>query len=202
MEHLTVAQVNDYVDGELTPVERDAFARHAADCAHCQREIDAYRRVLSRLRGLPADFFPPAGVWEGVVAAARRERQLTMFARAAAILLLAGSAAVSVRLAWRPAPDLPQRTASTAVVAPDLGEGELTRAYIAARESLPPQSAAAVQRTIASLDRAIDDTRAALRTHPGDRRLAARLARARQVRLRIMADAVNWSQATHNGGAT
>jgi anti-sigma factor RsiW len=202
MEHMTVAQVNEYLDGELTAAERDRFAQHAAECVQCQREIEAYGRVLSRLRRLPADFVPPAGVWDGVVAAARRERRLRTFARAAAILLIAGGAAVSVYLARRPVPDSPLRAAMTADVAPDPGERELTQAYIAARESLPPQSAAAVQRTLASLDLAIDDTRAALRTHPGDRRLAARLARARQIRLRIMADAVNWSQVTHRRGAT
>jgi len=202
MEHLTVAQVNDYLDGELTPAEREAFARHAAECGQCQREIDAYQRVLSRLRRLPADFAPPADVYHGIVAAARRERQLTILARAAVILLLAGSAALSLRLAGRPAPDLPLRAESTAVVVPHPGEGELTRAYLGARDFLPPPSLAAVRRTIALLDRAIDDIRVALRTHPDDRHLVARLARAQQIRLRIMADAVNWSQATQQGGAT
>jgi len=202
MEHLTVAQVNDYVDGELTPEEREAFARHATQCAQCQREIDAIVRVLTRLHQLPADFVPPAGLYDRVVTAARRARQLNVFARAAAILLLAGSAAVSVNLARRPSPDIAQRTPTTAVIALDPAERNLTQAYIATREFLPPQSAAAVQRTIASLDRAINDTRTALRMHPGDHRLLARLARARQTRLRIMADAVSWSQATHQGGAT
>ncbi|MEK7381239.1 MAG: zf-HC2 domain-containing protein, partial [Gemmatimonadota bacterium] len=188
MEHLTVEQVNDYVDGELTPAEREAVAQHAAECAHCQREIDAYRRVLVRLRGLPADFVPPAGLYDGILAAARQGRQLTVFARAAAVLLMAGGAAASVHLARRPAPDVPQRAASTAVVAPDPSESELTLAYIVARDSLPPQAAAALQRTVDSLDRAIDDTRSALRTYPGDGRLEERLARARQMRLRIIAD--------------
>jgi anti-sigma factor RsiW len=202
MEHLTVTQVNDYVDGNLTPAEREVFARHADECAPCRREIDAYQRVRSRLRALPADFVPPADVYDKVVAAARRGRLLTILARAAAVLLMTAGAALSVQLARRPAPGVPPRPASTAVVAPDASGSELALAYLAARDSLPPQAAVAIQRTIDSLDRAIDDTRAALRTYPGNGRLEARLARALQTRLRIMADAVNWSQAAHQGGAT
>jgi anti-sigma factor RsiW len=190
MEHLTVTQVNDYVDGNLTPAEREVFARHADECAPCRREIDAYQRVRSRLRALPADFVPPADVYDKVVAAARRGRQLTILARAAAVLLMTAARAVGA-LARRPAPGVPPRAASTAVVAPDASESELALAYLAARDSLPPQAAVAIQRTIDSLDRAIDDTRAALRTYPGNGRLEARLARALQTRLRIMADAVN-----------
>lgn len=199
MGHLTVAQVNDYLDGELTPAERETFGRHVAECAQCQREIDAYQRVLSRLRRLPADFVPPADAYDGVVAEARRGWQLTIVKRAAAILLIVGSAALSVRLARRPGLDLPPATES-AVVAPDPSEGEMTRAYLTASDFLPPQSLAAVRRTIAVLDRATDDVRTALRAHPGDRHLTARLARARQIRLRIMADAVSWSQTTPQEG--
>jgi anti-sigma factor RsiW len=202
MEHLTVEQVNDCVDGALTPAEREALERHAAGCAQCQREIAAYGRVRTRLRGLPGDFVPPADVYDEVVATARRKRQLTILARAAAVLLMAGGAAVSVQLARRPSPGGPPRAANTAAVAPGPSERALALAYLAVRDSLPPQSAAALQRTIDSLDRAIDDTRTALRTYPGDERLMARLARARQMRLRIMTDAVNWSQAAHQGGTT
>ena len=45
-------RVQDYLDGEFAPAEREAFEAHLAGCAICEREVAAYRRVFARMAAL------------------------------------------------------------------------------------------------------------------------------------------------------
>jgi anti-sigma factor RsiW len=46
-------RVQDYLDGELVPGEREAFEAHLAACADCAAEVALYRIVFHRLDSLP-----------------------------------------------------------------------------------------------------------------------------------------------------
>jgi hypothetical protein len=46
-------RVQDYLDDELVPDERQAFERHLAGCAACAGELAVYRRVFYELETLP-----------------------------------------------------------------------------------------------------------------------------------------------------
>ena len=43
-------QLDDYLDGELTPDQANLFERHSGECAPCQRNLDEQRALRTRLR--------------------------------------------------------------------------------------------------------------------------------------------------------
>ena len=49
--HLSVEQLASYIDGSLTPDERDRVLTHFDQCAECRREMTASRRVIARAPG-------------------------------------------------------------------------------------------------------------------------------------------------------
>ena len=202
MEHLTLEQVNDLVDGTPSDQLSVGPSRHLAECALCRQEVEAYRRVHSRLRALLPDYAPPHGMYADIAFALRRRRRLTTFARAAAIGLLAGGTAVTWPIMRRQAEPSLAWVADAPGTGAESTEEALERAFAAATESLPEPSAAAVQRTVASLDKVIAATRNALVEHPQDARLESRYQRAQQLRRRIMGEAVNWSRNAPKGGVS
>jgi len=46
-------RVQDFLDGELVPAEREAFVAHMAACADCAAQLEVYRVVFHRLASLP-----------------------------------------------------------------------------------------------------------------------------------------------------
>lgn len=46
-------RVQDYLDDELVPAERESFELHLAGCAACEAELAVYRRVFTELETLP-----------------------------------------------------------------------------------------------------------------------------------------------------
>ncbi len=49
-EHLTNAQIADYVDGLLTPAERQQVERHLQRCSVCRAEVRSHRILRRRIR--------------------------------------------------------------------------------------------------------------------------------------------------------
>jgi len=114
---------SDYLDGVLPDEVHGAVEAHVAECTPCRVELDALRRTVEAVAGLPRHR-APAGFKARVVARARaavlwRERALAfwprlaavaaMFLVAAAIALTAGHAVMTTarptgeeRLAWTP----------------------------------------------------------------------------------------------------
>lgn len=45
-------RVQDFLDDELVPAEREAFEAHLAGCARCEMELAGYRRVFAHLEAL------------------------------------------------------------------------------------------------------------------------------------------------------
>ena len=45
--------IQDYLDGALTPAELARFEAHAAGCKACTRELEAYRGLFVRLSRMP-----------------------------------------------------------------------------------------------------------------------------------------------------
>jgi hypothetical protein len=53
-------QLSAYLDGELSPAERDALEQHLPACAQCQAALVELRQVRGLLRALPAPALPRA----------------------------------------------------------------------------------------------------------------------------------------------
>jgi hypothetical protein len=100
--------LSDYLDGELAPAERAAVDAHLKECASCAGVLNDLKRVVGRARTLePRD--PDADLWPGVrtrIAAIAQPRRFSFTLgqlAAAAVLLIAFSAAVVWQLAARTA---------------------------------------------------------------------------------------------------
>jgi len=113
-------RLSEYLDGELTAVERVALEAHLPNCAECSAVLDELRGVVARARAL--DDRPPArDLWQRVAAligaapaaerpVAQPKGRVLMFRRvsftvpqlaAAALALMLGSGAVVYRIAAR-----------------------------------------------------------------------------------------------------
>ena len=57
------AQLSDYLDGLIAPVERQSFTAHVAKCAHCSPLVARVSGMVSGLRGLPEIAEPPRLVY-------------------------------------------------------------------------------------------------------------------------------------------
>jgi hypothetical protein len=55
--------LNDYLDGELSPQQRDELERCLAASPELRRELAALRSLLARARGLPDDLVPGRDLW-------------------------------------------------------------------------------------------------------------------------------------------
>ena len=115
-------RLSEYLDGELTPDERDAIERHLAGCDACAATLEELRRVVERARSLPPRA-PAADLWGGIAeridaraaidarvvplrARAPRRFSFTLPQLAAASVLLAVlSGGVAWRLASRSSPE-------------------------------------------------------------------------------------------------
>lgn len=42
-----LSRLSNYVDGDLTPIQRRAIDRHCRDCARCRRTIASLRRTIA-----------------------------------------------------------------------------------------------------------------------------------------------------------
>jgi hypothetical protein len=125
-------RLSEYLDGELTPDERDAIERHLAGCDACAATLEELRRVVERARSLPPRA-PAADLWGGIAeridarpaidarivplrARAPRRFSFTLPQLAAASVLLA---VVSGGIAWKLHTPPATETPAVGHVAPD-----------------------------------------------------------------------------------
>jgi anti-sigma factor RsiW len=189
-DHPSFERLNDLADGDLAPDMASSVERHLAECETCRAEVGRLGAVIDRAGTLPPSIEPPADAW-AVVRGRLKQRSgsapRTSWIRewglraAAAVLLVAGSSALTV-LALRARP--PAREASTVqdrAAAPTLPAAvravdrsyaealnELTVTMSAQRGSLAPETVATIERTLRVIDEAIAEARAALAADPGN----------------------------------
>lgn len=99
-------QIQESLDGLVTPAERARLDAHLADCAACRREWDA-QRTLARASGRWARALPqddPGDAFNAAVLARIAARPAPMPTRPLVWLPLAATALLLVLLAWLPGP--------------------------------------------------------------------------------------------------
>ncbi|MGH7520271.1 MAG: anti-sigma factor, partial [Gemmatimonadales bacterium] len=191
-------RLSDYLDDELDSVERGALEAHLATCGHCFATLGELRQVVARAKSLE-DRTPEGDLWPniadqiraGVVAAhppvrpsARRFSFSVpqLLAASVALMLLSGGvvwtavkpAAVAVKTT--PEPRQPRYTPVTWTSQADQAVAELEDALTRNESRLDTATVRVVRQSLAVIDRAITEARAALMRDPGNTYLNLHLA--------------------------
>jgi anti-sigma factor RsiW len=210
--HPTELAINDYVEGALTRAEQADVERHLAGCSECRHLVDNLRDLRRRVATLPA-VEPPDRAWTRIAQSIREEQRRRMRTRwtwlaAAAALVL--STIVGLRLAGLR--ERSSSTAGTAALPPNAEtielaqsvESELRQAeqhyqnaisglqQIANAEkgALDPQTASTLEKNLAEIDRAMNDSRAALKAQPNSEPAQQSLLDSFKTKLALLEDTV------------
>jgi predicted anti-sigma-YlaC factor YlaD len=204
-------RIDDYVDGELPEAEFQETELHLARCEECRAEERAVRAVVARAAALPREVAPARDLWpevavrlgtgEGLRVVAPRPRFLGMtapgWAAAAAVILAAGAWLARER---GPAPMSTAAVAPTATTMPvSLTVGmpavlEAEREYQRAaatlmaalddpKAGLAPETRAALNANLETIDAALAQVRAALQKDPQNAQLARLLTSTHQKKI-------------------
>jgi hypothetical protein len=97
----TQTQLNDYVDGTLTVLQREVISKHCEKCKTCAESLEKLRAQIAALRSLPV---PPASesFYQNVVANAVERAQQDQSARVkhASFYKFATAAMISALVVW------------------------------------------------------------------------------------------------------
>jgi anti-sigma factor RsiW len=194
-----------YLDGPLPRERREVVERHLATCPECRARADALRGLLVEARALPREVRPERELWPGIASrlndsvvrdltARRRARRRWFPLAAAAILLVAATVLFTLQFTAPRAttPALPPAagviSASTQSMDADFVQAarDLEQALAEQRDRLAPATIATLERNLAVIDRAIEESRAALAADPANRDLRALLLGAHRQKLHLL----------------
>jgi anti-sigma factor RsiW len=188
-------ELDDYVDGMPQP----EFERHLATCTRCQgvvADFTAIRRASSTLE----EHVPPPRLWATIAGSIEEQPRRFPFSMPVALAAsLAMLIAAATWFAWMqvpPAPRAPQVAAvSQDTVLPaeaqyDQAIAGLQQVADAQKAQLDPQTRAVFQQNLAAIDRAIDESRAALASEPANTLAQDSLLDALDTKVALLQDAV------------
>jgi anti-sigma factor RsiW len=201
-------RLSEYLDGELTPVERSGLEEHLAACETCPRVLDELRIVKGQAAVLP-DREPEADLWPAVRAAIAEGRvvpiQATRPARrfsfslfqltaAAAALVLVSAGAVWFSMAERTVAGGPAESPTLQPVSvsfdprgrADSAITELERILAGEAGRLDSSTVRILAENLALIDRAIAQARTALESDPGNAYLNEHLARTMRKKIDVL----------------
>lgn len=208
-------RLSDYIDDEdLSPRERSAIERHLETCGECRSVAEQLRAVAARAASLP-DARPAANLWPGISerigapavvpfrARARRSITFTipqLIAASLALMVVTGGMVWGLRSGGSRT-DIPPVVASEAADTPqplpasfadqhyEAAIADLEKTLEAGRDRLDPRTVRVLEENLLAIDRAIEQSRAALTKDPANRFLNTHLASARQRKLALLRSA-------------
>jgi anti-sigma-K factor RskA len=200
-------QIDAYVDGSLSDIERRELEGHLRVCPRCGSEVAATQRLVTRARALPRELPPSRDRWSELRSrTSRAERQVAGWrvARLAAAIVVAAALSSAVTyVAVRGergqgnivAVDSPPAAASLARIEGQYTQvtRELAAELDARREELSPEAVATVERSLAVIDTALAEARAALALEPDNPMLARMLAATYEQKLDLLRRATRLS---------
>lgn len=208
--HPTEERLNDYVDGQLPPLEAEETARHLEECPACRAEVQGLRELLRRVAELPREVSPPAEVWQEVRGdtvdlPARRRGALWGMRHglaAAAVVLVALSSALTAVLVrggeggvptMAPVAVTPETATNATMVELRRAEADYVRtveeleAVLAERRgALAPETVTVLEENLRIIDAAIRDASAALARDPASAELPNVLASTYQAKIDVL----------------
>jgi anti-sigma factor RsiW len=193
-----------YLDGELDDAARRRVDAHLASCAECARVLDELRRVTAWAREYPGRA-PERDAWPAIRAAIDARKVVSLPARrpaprlavpsliAAALVLAAvggGAVWLAVGPGARPAVDSRERPApaaiSTSAADYDLAVRDLEQVLEAGRARLDTATVRVLEESLRTIDRAIDEARAAIQRDSSQAYLSGRIAAHLRQKLTIL----------------
>ncbi len=210
-------RLSEYLDDDMSPLEREALESHLERCGECAAVLLELRAVVQQAQRL-GELTPERDLWPGI---AERVQQAprgtgrgwstladklvgrarisltvpqlaalaaTLVAATAAVVVLSRDAGVEVSPAGTEATPA-VRLANFADPQYDAAVADLKRALEAGRDQLDPQTVAVLERNLAIIDGAIAQAREALRADPANTYLNAYLADARRRKLALLRQA-------------
>lgn len=210
--HQTITeQLSDYLDGELDPRDEAAVEAHLAGCASCRHVLAGLRTVVGTARELP---LAPVedDLWPGietrihaessrVVPFARTSKRTVVFtlpqlaAAGIALMMMSGGLVYFAATGRTPAPgtELAVRNGAGAISSVSLADPryedavqDLERTLAEGRGRLDPDTVRVLEQNLATIDKAIAQSREALEVDPGNVFLSSHLMSARQRKLALL----------------
>jgi hypothetical protein len=197
--HPSEQTLSEYVDGDLTAAERAEVQHHLDVCAACAALAHDFGR-LSRAAALLEPLPPPPHVWPRIAGAAGGSRSRGVlrwtWLAAAAVLVLA----VAIGMRWRSAAEPPALAGNEP--APISAEPlEMEQHYDAAfkdleqivraeRAVLDETTGATIDQSLAVVQRAIDESRAAVVEEPSSEPAQQSLIESFRMKLALLQDTV------------
>jgi hypothetical protein len=185
MTHVTFERLSELAEQDSSDggvVARDEEARHLASCPECRSTLSRVRSLLGAARSLPREVEPPPEAWTQIRARVGRSNAgsrrswvrgwggwvaaaaSVVFIVGAALLIPGGRGKGSVSTATSPVRTSPAVARIELHFAETLAELRTTLA--AQRTHYTPAAANVVDRTLAVIDTAIAETRAAITDDP------------------------------------
>ena len=180
-------RMDDYVDGALDEAAFQEMELHVATCAECRTEERALRALLAHAAALPAERQPSRDLWAGIAERlddarpwwrrpGSRAGWAAGLAAAAGVVLALSAALHGPGRGVRPSPGtsvVPAALRSEDPIASAEREyaraaAELMSALEQQRDRLPPETLAAVDKDLRSIDAALTEVRRALATDPAN----------------------------------
>jgi anti-sigma factor RsiW len=203
MTHLT-ERLSDYIDGSLSPSEREEVERHLAECEECANTLADLRGVVARVQAL--NDRPPAGdLWPGIAAfigegelvrPLKRSRRVVftvpqLLAAAIAVMLLsAGGVALFLR---SHAPEQTQGGTPAVIQVSTVNPkgysaavSELQRVLAENRGKLDSTTVRVLESKLALIDKAIGEAQQALATDPKNPYLHGHLAETQMQKVELL----------------
>lgn len=208
-------RLSGYIDDEdLSPRERKDIDQHLERCAECRTVLAELREVAARAASLE-DTRPAADLWPGITTRigssavvpfrTKTRRSITftipqLIAAGLALMVVTGGMVWSLRSGGSRA-DIPPMVASEGRDTPqplpanfadehyEAAIADLEKTLEAGRSSLDPQTVRVLEENLLAIDRAIEQSRAALAKDPANRFLNTHLASARQRKLALLRSA-------------
>ncbi len=207
-------RLSEYLDDDLRPEERRQVAAHLAQCSACRATLDELRSVVSEAKAL-GDSAPSSDLWSSVAAriepagqlrlrvspfrraiSSRLSFTLPQLAAAGLALMVLSGGLVWMARSGNPRADFQPISAQvdTDPVIPahfadrhyDEAVADLQGTLEAERSKLDPETVRVLEKNLAAIDQAIDESRRALQADPSNVYLNTHFADARQRKLVLL----------------
>lgn len=214
--HPSELTLNEYVDRALGRDGRAEVARHLEACAACRQTVEELREIARAAAALDS-ITPPARVWERIEKAiganpagtspararSHRSSHAWTWLAAAAVLVLA--VFIGLRFGPSGSPGAPETAADLGPAVAEVIETELTLAEehyrkaivgleqiaSAADTGFDPETAVTLQNSLAVINQAIDESRAAVRAEPASELAQSSLIENFKTKLALLQDTVS-----------
>lgn len=213
MTHLDDLMLSDLADNVLDGEARARADLHLAACDECFTRLARLRRLLAEAGALPSELPVPPDEWARVRARITPEpssgagrspwwvRRGSLIAAGIALVVVS-SATTALLLDRGPAPSAAVVPATTPVLATRLASIEhdyasvtrdLERELAEHRHVLSPETIAAVERSLRTIDAAIAEAREALARDPGSETVARLLVASHDQKIELLRRANRWA---------